>query len=210
MSNLIESRGYIDRTININGVGTLAPGSTDRDGYGRERMSDEAVLEKMITVKDNYLTGEEHQKLYNIVTAEYFLWHFNAYKVFKHEKETNIEAFQFVHLFYAGSNVTSPNFKILEPILNKLKQKTLIKVKLNLNPYSQKLIVGAYHPDQSYKAKAAIYYLNTNNGYTQFKKGNEKINSVANRMIFFETDDEHRGTNSTDCKNRLVLNFNYF
>jgi len=47
MSNLIESRGYIDRTININGVGTLAQGSTDPDGYGCERMHDEAVLEEM-------------------------------------------------------------------------------------------------------------------------------------------------------------------
>ena len=48
MSSLIESRGYIDRTLNINGVGTLAQGSTDPDGYGRERMHDETVLDKMI------------------------------------------------------------------------------------------------------------------------------------------------------------------
>ena len=47
----------------------------------------------MITVKDNYLTGEEHQALYNNVVAEYFPWYFNAYKVFKHEKETTPEAF---------------------------------------------------------------------------------------------------------------------
>ena len=38
---------YYDRTNNIIGVGTLAQGSTDPDGYGRERMHDEAVLDKM-------------------------------------------------------------------------------------------------------------------------------------------------------------------
>jgi len=72
------------------------------------------------------------------------------------------------------------------------------------------LIVGSYHRDQEYKAKAAIYYLNTNNGYTQFKEGKEKVHSVKNRMAFFDTGAYHLGTNSTDCKNRLVLNFNYF
>jgi len=61
-----------------------------------------------------------------------------------------------------------------------------------------------------FKCKAAIYYLNTNNGYTLFKEGKKKINSVKNRMIFFDSDAYHLGTNSTDCKNRLVLNFNYF
>tara|TARA_R110002020_G_scaffold97803_1_gene233333 strand:- start:865 stop:1359 length:495 start_codon:yes stop_codon:yes gene_type:complete len=164
----------------------------------------------MIKVKDNFLNETEYQTLYNIVTAEYFSWYFNRYKVFEHEKETNLEAFQFVHIFYAVDNVTSPHFTILKPILNKLKQKTLIRIKLNLNPYSQKLIVGAYHQDQDYKAKAAIYYLNTNNGYTLFKKGKEKVHSVKNRMVFFDTDAYHLSTNSTDCKNRLVLNFNYF
>jgi len=48
MSSLIESRGYIDRTLNINGVGTLAEGSTDPDGYGCERMHDEAVQVKYL------------------------------------------------------------------------------------------------------------------------------------------------------------------
>ena len=173
-------------------------------------MHEDTVLEKMITIKDNYLAKEEHQTLYNLITAEDFPWYFNEYKVTRQEKETNIEAFQFVHLFYFQWIMSPHYFKILEPILRKLKRKTLIRIKLNLNPYSQKLIVGAYHHDQSYKAKAAIYYLNTNNGYTQFKEGKEKVNSVKNRMVFFNANASHRGTNSTNCKNRLVLNFNYF
>jgi len=48
MSSLIESRGYIDRTLNINGMEPLAQGSTDPDGYGCERMHDETVLEKIV------------------------------------------------------------------------------------------------------------------------------------------------------------------
>ena len=163
----------------------------------------------MISVKDNYLNETEYQTLYNIITGVDFPWCFNSYKLGKSD-ETDLEGFQFVHIFYNLSEVTSPGIKILEPILTKLKYKALIRIKLNLNPYSQKLIVWSYHQDQDYKAKAAIYYLNTNNGYTLFKKGNKKINSVKNRMVFFDTDEYHLSTNSTDCKNRLVLNFNYF
>jgi len=48
MSSLIESRGYIDSALNIIGMVTMAEGSTDPDGYGCERMHDEAVLDKMI------------------------------------------------------------------------------------------------------------------------------------------------------------------
>ena len=164
----------------------------------------------MLRVEDNYLNETEHQTLYNSITTEYLPWHFYGYKVSKHEKETTLEAFQFVHIFYGLDNVTSHNFRILEPILTKLNYKTLIRIKINLNPYSQKLIVGSYHQDQEYKAKAAIYYLNTNNGYTQFKEGKEKVPSVKNRTVFFDTGAYHLGTNSTDCKNRLILNFNYF
>ena len=162
----------------------------------------------MISIQDNYLDEKEYQTLYDSITGDRFPWYFNSYKVYQHEIENELEAFQFVHTFYILDNITSPAFNLLAPLLHKLNHKSLIK--LNLNPYSQKLIVSAFHRDQSFKCKVAIYYLNTNNGYTLFKEGKEKINSVKNRMIFFDSDAHHLGTNSTDCKNRLVLNFNYF
>jgi len=166
----------------------------------------------MITIKDNYLSEKEYQTMYDTITASGFPWYFDPYKTSPAEKN-DLESFQFIHIFYMGDikeNIISSSFPILKPILSKLKHLTLVRIKLNLNPYSQKLIVGSYHQDQDYKGKAAIYYLNTNNGYTLFKKGNNKVSSVKNRMVFFDTDEYHLGTNSTDCKNRLVLNFNYF
>jgi hypothetical protein len=29
-------------------------------------------------------------------------------------------------------------------------------------------------------------------------------------MVFFNSDVKHFGTNSTNCNNRMVINFNYF
>ena len=39
---------------------------------------------------------------------------------------------------------------------------------------------------------------------------NEKVESKENRIVFFDANTTHVGTNSTDCKNRMVINFNYF
>ena len=51
--------------------------------------------------------------------------------------------------------------------------------------------------------------MNTNNGYTKFEDGT-KIESVANRMVSFPTNTQHKGTSCTDQKTRVVINFNYF
>jgi hypothetical protein len=163
---------------------------------------------KEIRVKDNYLSEKDHQSLYNGITSPYFPLFFNSFKTF--EDDPDLEDFQFVHSFYDSFSRNSNAFSLLDPLLKKVNPQSLVRIKLNLNPYSQKLIVGTYHQDQPFKCKAAIYYLNTNNGYTLFKKREKKIKSVKNRIIFFDANETHLGTNSTDCKNRLVLNLNYF
>ena len=50
--------------------------------------------------------------------------------------------------------------------------------------------------------------MNTNNGKTIFKHG-EEVNSVANRMVIFNSNLEHAATSHTDEKTRVVVNFNY-
>ena len=59
------------------------------------------------------------------------------------------------------------------------------------------------------KLKTAIYYVNTNNGYTKFKKNNKKIISEKNKLIIFDNDLEHTGSTCTDDRLRVVINFNY-
>ena len=57
--------------------------------------------------------------------------------------------------------------------------------------------------------KVGIFYLNTNNGYTEFEDGS-KVESVANRFVSFTGDLIHRGVSQTDTKARVVINLNYF
>jgi hypothetical protein len=58
-------------------------------------------------------------------------------------------------------------------------------------------------------SKTAIFYLNTNDGYTIFEKDGEKIDSLENRMLIFDSSERHSGTNCTDQKYRAVINFNF-
>ena len=67
---------------------------------------------------------------------------------------------------------------------------------------------GGYHFDPYMKGKIAVYYINNNNGWTQFKNG-DRVNSIQNRMVIFDPRLEHSSVTCTDKKRRLVINFNY-
>ena len=67
---------------------------------------------------------------------------------------------------------------------------------------------GGYHTDLTGSTHTSILYMNTNNGYTKFKKGG-KVKSVENRMVIFPSDLEHQGFTCTDNQRRVVINFNF-
>ena len=55
----------------------------------------------------------------------------------------------------------------------------------------------------------AIFYLNTNNGYTLFEDGT-KVDSVANRMVMFNGNTKHTSASHTEGDRfRFVLNINF-
>ena len=89
-----------------------------------------------------------------------------------------------------------------------LKAKTFIRVKGNLYPSQNKLSQHKSHKDYEYEHKAAIYCINTCDGYTMFEDG-KTIPSVANRLITFDGSMQHASTDCTNAKSRININFNY-
>ena len=88
--------------------------------------------------------------------------------------------------------------------------KSLIRIKANAYPKNgNKIIKHRPHIDNSFEHKGAIFYLNTNNGKTILKDGTE-IDSIANRMLLFDSSKSHSSTNCTDAKMRFNININYF
>lgn len=163
-----------------------------------------------IKIIDNFLNEESFKLLKNLMlnTSE-FPWYYNSFVV---SKEDQKDFFQFTHCFYRNLEPKSGQISAIYEIVNKLKPAALIRIKANLIPRAHKIIEHGLHTDVSppYKNfKAAIYYLNTNNGYTKFEDGT-KIDSVENRMVIFDGDINHTGTTCTDSNLRAVINFNYF
>ena len=59
-------------------------------------------------------------------------------------------------------------------------------------------------------SKVIVFYLNTNNGYTEFEnKEIGKVDSVINRALIFPISLKHRAVGQTDKAERIVMNINY-
>jgi len=160
-------------------------------------------------VVDNFLEEEDFKNIENIMLGADFPWYYNNY-VTKEEDIHNLHDYQLTHTFFNNSQINSGFFEILQPVFDKINPMAIIRVKANLLPNTNKIIEHGWHTDlPNIKCKTAVLYLNTNNGYTVFRKSEEKINSVSNRFVSFDSDMEHSGSTCTDTKVRAVINFNY-
>jgi hypothetical protein len=121
------------------------------------------------------------------------------------KKESN---FQFFHNFYKNIYPTSDYMYLIAPIIDKIDPLSILRIKANLTMKTEKNIETGYHFDTDYLCKVAVYYVNSNNGYTIFKNG-EKINSVENRIVIFDSNKEHSASTCTNEMFRCVINFNY-
>jgi hypothetical protein len=118
---------------------------------------------------------------------------------------------QLVHGFYLdkpGVKIESKQFGLVRPLVESLGPARLLKVKLNLTTRKERNVEYGLHVDTRLRgATTAIYYLNTNDGYTVFEDGT-KVASVGNRMVVFDAGLRHTGASCTDADFRLVLNIN--
>lgn len=120
--------------------------------------------------------------------------------------------YQFTHMFYNEGEPRSQYYQQLVngELLTKLQAASLIKIKANLQPRTYSASETPLHVDHQFpNALTAIYYVNTNDGYTYFESG-EKVDSVAGRLVVFPSELKHGGATCTDQKYRCVINFNFY
>lgn len=156
----------------------------------------------MIEIIDDFLTNDEFNQIYNLVSDLEFPWFFGV--VTNQSKHC-----QFTHCFYQNDEPLA-YFKYVRFLRSKLQMRSLVRIKVNINPWTENLVehTDSWHIDYP-DITTAILYLNTNNGYTMFETG-EKVDSVRNRLVKFDSNIKHTGTTCTDEPGRLVLNINYF
>lgn len=164
---------------------------------------------KNIIINDNFLSLEDHSNIVKLFSRPNFPWYYNSYVVNSGE-----DNFHFCHMIFQSQDMTVSNifdYECIRSLMRKINAKALIKMKANLTTRTENIIETPFHIDfpEDYGSTTGIYYLNSNNGYTFFEDGT-KVNSVANRFVYFPVKLKHAGTNCTDEKTRCVININYF
>ena len=175
----------------------------------------------MIEVTDHFLDRKSYRKIADFLLKDQCEWTYNDAKV-NPESNDELNDYQFIHLFYSCHSVTgkgihkiSKHIDILTPLIDKMQFIALHRIKANLEPIKSERYKSQFHYDLAFQDKpcssmtTAIYYINSNDGYTEFETG-EKVRSVANRFVKFPSDIKHRGVSQVDTKVRCVLNCNYF
>jgi hypothetical protein len=161
---------------------------------------------------DDFLKKDEFDKIKELVTGPEISWFQNQYLIRpdSDQKLDDIYNWQFTHTFYKNYSISSSLFNILDPILIKLNPSAILRIKANLIPRTDHTVVYQMHTDiTNFKGNTAIFYINSNNGYTMFKDGTI-VESKENRIVIFDSTLEHTGTSCTDNRNRCVINFNYY
>ena len=162
-------------------------------------------------VIDNFLEKPVFDIIKDTMMSNAFPWYYNSGVVHLTKKDNEPNQYQFNHHFYENHEPLSDFFQLIKPIVFKINPRCLMRAKANLNPKTENFFEHGYHVD--YKnapsnQRTAVFYLNTNNGYTLFKDGT-KVESIENRLVSFKTDLLHTGSTCTDENRRVLINFNY-
>jgi len=138
-----------------------------------------------------------------------FPWYYQNFVASSADNKLGI--YYHVHNIYEyPKGILSDRYELFKPVLEKLGVKSLVKIKVNLYPRTHKIEKHGLHQDQSFKCKTALIYMNTCDGYTYLKKTDKKIMSVANRVLHFNSQNEHHSTTTTNANVRMTVNINYF
>lgn len=146
--------------------------------------------------------------LKDFIESGYMPWFFGDGKV---KKDDGV--IQWTHAFYKDG-ISSFWIDIIKPIIEKLNVNQVLRIKANLNLKCNIPIESDFHTDidvnkdDKDETKICIYYVNTNNGKTDFEIG-KTVNSVENRAVLFSNKLKHRGILQTDIDNRIVINIIY-
>ena len=162
----------------------------------------------IIRVVDNFLPQDYFANLQLMISD--LPWFYHDWSVSQGDGDP-----QFYHLFHFDGQVRSPDwFKYVEDVFTRYvagaQEATLYRMKLNATPKSDTIKEKEFHVDvEDREHRVCILYMNTCDGYTVFEEDGERVESVANRAVFFPGHLRHAGTNCTDQGLRIVLNLDY-
>ena len=158
----------------------------------------------MIEIIDNFLPEEEFKSIQSLMTSFQFNWFYQEGRSYDDD-----DFYLMTHMFFQPEvGLNSEHLNMWNTFMNKVEAKKCERIKANLTFKTPTHESTTYHSDYL-DMKTAIFYINTNNGYTEFESG-VRVSSVANRVCIFDSNLKHRGTTHTEGdQQRIVVNFNY-
>ena len=165
-------------------------------------------------IVDNFLNREDFFFVKESILGSRMYWLYEDHKVSKNDND--LQATQFYHMFCEFYNPSNLIYMV-EPIFKKLNIIALYRIKANLEPYKgNQKYCSDFHYDftspntgkPNKEMKTGIFYLNTNNGYTEFEDGTI-VESIENRALFFDSSVPHSSTTCTTATARFNMNIKY-
>ena len=159
----------------------------------------------------NYLNQKDFIKIKNYFSTENIGWFYEKEQTYTKEDQRKDASF-FTHGIWRNNKITASAFvyQLREPIIKKIKPRKILRIKANLLINRRIQTACNFHVDDDIKHKVAIYYINTNNGFTLLDPIKRKeIKCEENKLLIFDGKILHSAVAQTDTDQRLVVNFNY-
>lgn len=167
---------------------------------------------------DNALPTEVFNNIKNELFSSQFPWFFANNTIRANSTLQSVTNYKFHHIVCGHEFPTTFAANFLQPLFKKLNVVSILFCRIFMSTYTGQNINHGFHCD-AYADKTgnpvynhmntAIYYINTNNGGTEFEDG-QFVNSVENRILIFNSQDRHAAVTATDVPARIVVNINYF
>ena len=161
---------------------------------------------------DEFLPQETFKEIQNEILSSRFPF-FITNKVNDYQTGENQFDWYANHTIYEDNVAKSSYYNewgniFLDRINQIAKVRALLRIKVNFYPNSKKLIEHAPHTDDEFTHIGAVFSLNTCDGFTRLHDGG-KIDSVENRVVFFDASTPHNSTTTTTDIGRYNINFNF-
>jgi hypothetical protein len=157
-------------------------------------------------IKKNFLPKIEFNNLKDLLMSNNFPW-FRADTINYNQKDKDKTCYFYHNVHH--ELIPSTFFGHFVPLLSQIKMKSLIRMKANCYPSSKELITHEAHKDFQFEHKGAIFYINSNDGFTVLED-ETKIPSIENTLLLFDSSKNHSSTTCTNDKARINININYF
>jgi len=176
-------------------------------------------MELNYKVIDNFLPEEDFNNLQNLIIGSRdnhdFYWYMITevanrvtHEDFDQKTEDQFWNWYGVHRIYDVVPM-SPHFDYIANLFfHRLNFKSLMRIKANFYPYTSEVKEHAKHKDYEFSHHGAVFSLNTCDGFTRMSNG-DKVDSVANRIVFFDGSEYHNSSTTSNAKGRYNINFNY-